>query len=182
MYKNIFVTIGLLLLIMTDVAAGASTLCKKSEKVYFSCATNGGKIISLCGEVFSNDKDEFGNPIEMDSPWLQYRFGSPRKIELSYPRQKKDSLKSFKAEIIRAQGGDIRLDSIVFANGGIGYSVEHVVPDTQEVFEGVSVGDPRDFDIKILGKTRKKYPNDRIQCAEPADTRNFFSLVDYIAK
>ncbi|PFH08903.1 hypothetical protein BCF11_1280 [Collimonas sp. PA-H2] len=182
MHTNIFVTIGLLLLTVTDVATGANSLCKKNEEVYFSCATNGGKIISLCGEVFDSDKDKFGNPIELDSPWLQYRFGSPGKIELSYPRQKKNSLERFKAQRIRAQGGDIRLDAIVFASAGIGYSVEHAVPDTQEIIEGVSVGDPRDFDIEALDKSRKKYPQSRIDCAEQADTKNFFDLVDDLAK
>ncbi|WP_061541510.1 hypothetical protein [Collimonas fungivorans] len=179
MYKNILIVIGFVFPVM-NAAAGPASLCRKNETIYFSCATNSGKIISLCGDAFY--QDEFGSLTEIDNPWLQYRFGSPGKIELSYPPQKNDSLKRFASDKIRALRGEIRLDAVFFANAGIAYSVEHVVPDTGEIFEGVHVGAAQDFGIETAGKRRKQYPRAAIECKESANVENFFSLVDFLAK
>ncbi len=165
---------------MSHVALGATSLCARNEKVYFSCATKSGKIISLCGKVF--EKDKFGSRVDFDNQWLQYRFGSPTTVELAFPRKKENSVSSFKAEKIRAQGGQVHLDAVVFVSGGIAYSVESVAPDTGEILEGVSVEDPKSFSIENHGKRRKQYPKARILCAERANTENFFDLVEYLAE
>ena len=169
---------GSILLCMTQLANGAGSLCSKSETTYFSCPTKAGKVISLCGKVFERDKR--GDRVDVEDQWLQYRFGTPGAIELSYPRAKASSVGSFKAERIRAQGGEIHLDSVLFISGGIGYSVESATPDGGGLMEGVSVGDPKDFGMESAGKRREHYPKAQIQCAGAADTKNFFDLVEYL--
>lgn len=48
--------------------------CLPSEYTYFSCATASGKILSICGVETNKELQE-----------ISYRFGSYKKIELSYP-------------------------------------------------------------------------------------------------
>jgi len=175
--KSVIVAGGILLC-MSQIANGSSSLCSKSETTYFACTTKAGKVISLCGKVFETDKR--GARVEVEDQWLQYRFGAPSAIELSYPRAKANSISSFKAERIRAQGGEIRIDSVLFVSGGIGYSVESAIPDGGGLMEGVSVGDPKDFGMDGGGKRREHYPKAQIQCAGAADTKNFFDLVEYL--
>lgn len=176
---KILAIMGSFLLGISHTALGVGSLCNENENVYFSCRTANGKILSLCGNVFT--KDQLGDVVEFDNQWLQYRFGSPTTVELSYPRQKRNSITHFKAERISAQGGEIQLDAVVFVSGGIGYSVESDVPRSGRV-EGVSVGDPKEFGIEKRGKRRKHYPKTRILCAENANTENFFELVNYLAE
>ncbi|WP_333676241.1 hypothetical protein [Dyella sp.] len=54
------------------------SLCRPPEKTYYSCNTTHHKIISLCGALPNA---------------LQYRFGSPGKVELQYPARAKDGTK-----------------------------------------------------------------------------------------
>ena len=180
MKNRMLVIVGSIVLGMNQMAYGATSLCSKNEIVYFSCATKTEKVISLCGKVF--EKDKFGSRVDFDSQWLQYRFGSPTAVELVFPRTKRDSVGSFKSEKIRADGGKIRLDAVLFVSGGIGYSVESFAPETGEIFEGVRVGDPKDFNIESHGKRREQYPKASILCAGTADTKNFFDLVKYLAE
>ncbi len=66
----------------------AKTLCQKEEITYFSCqAKNSGKFISVCGNIPNGKID--------DDSWLQYRYGKPRAIELTYPEEKSDSVSKF---------------------------------------------------------------------------------------
>lgn len=175
--KSIIVA-GSMLLCMAPLVHGAGSLCSKSETTYFSCTTKGGKVVSLCGKVFETDKR--GDRVDVEDQWLQYRFGAPGAIELSYPRSKGNSIDSFKAEKIRAQGGEIHLDAVVFVSGGIGYSVQSATPDGGGLDESVSVGDPKDFGMENAGKRRQQYPKAKIQCSGAAETKNFFDLVDYL--
>lgn len=169
---------GSMILFMHQLAYGAGSLCAKNETTYFSCATKAGKIISLCGKVF--DRDERGERVDVDNQWLQYRFGGTAAIELFFPHAKGNSVGSFKSERIRAQGGHVHLDAVVFVSGGIGYSVESVANDAGEIREGVSVGDPKDFGMESSGKRREQYPKARILCAGSTDTKNFFDLVEHL--
>jgi len=176
MNNKLGIVAGSALLCVSQIAYGAGSLCTKNETTYFSCSTKAGKIISLCGKVFERDKR--GDRVEVEDQWLQYRFGTPGAIELEYPRAKANSVSSFKAERIRAQGGEVRLDAVSFVSGGIGYSVESVAPDGGGLMEGVSVGDPKDFGMERAGKRREHYPTAKIQCSGAADTKNFFDLVE----
>ena len=68
----------LLLTFVTDAALAAApppTLCKQGEKEVFSCTTKARKTASLCA---SPDFSAKGGT-------LQYRYGSPAKLELQYP-------------------------------------------------------------------------------------------------
>ncbi len=175
---DIKVVAGTILLGMAQLAHGASSLCSKSETTYFACTIKGGKVVSLCGKVFETDKR--GDRVDVDKQWLQYRFGAPGAIELAYPRSKANSVGNFKVERIRAQGGEVHLDAVVFVSGGIGYSVESAAPDGGGLVQGVSVGDPKEFGVENAGKRKEHYPNARFLCSGPADTKNFFELVEYL--
>ena len=63
---------ALLVALPTAQAAAASTgsLCEPGEAVQFSCPMGRGRIVSVCGQPPAA---------------LQYRFGRPGRIELSYP-------------------------------------------------------------------------------------------------
>src|SRR5688500_5940508 len=53
-----------------------NTLCAKTERVIFACVLRRpAKIVSVCAS-----KD-----LTRDTGYVQYRFGSPAKIELEYP-------------------------------------------------------------------------------------------------
>lgn len=161
-------------------SVGVETLCTKSETTYFSCTTQNKKIISLCGNVYV--EEGFGQLVGTDKPWLQYRFGAREKIELVYPAQKKESVLRFKSERIRAMGGLATVDAVLFLSGGIAYSVTYsVTGDTQEEFEGVTAGDPSSYALNTSAKRRNRYPDVKIACAERANTKKFFQLVEYLS-
>ena len=159
----------LLLCLDVQVAFGAPSLCQKGEDNYFSCKAHNGKIISLCGQVSTDDY-----------PWLQYRYGRPGAIELAYPQSRKDSVQRFKAERIRAGGGAYGVDGVAFVSGSIGYSVDAVTPDTGEFWQGVSVGDPKGFDLERGARRPAHYPEARIVCGAEADTKRFSGLIELL--
>jgi len=92
--------------------------CRKDEVTYFSCPIErSNKIASLCGNIALNHV-EAGH---RKSSWLQYRFGRPGKLELTYPSQKAGSLSKFTGEFHRsAEGSD---NYIYFTNNGIEYGI-----------------------------------------------------------
>ncbi|MTW12218.1 hypothetical protein GM658_16555 [Pseudoduganella eburnea] len=173
--KSVIVA-GSLLLCLNQFAYAAGSLCSKNETTYFACTTKAGKVISLCGKVF--ETDQRGERVGASDPWLQYRFGTPASVELTFPRSKANSIDVFKTEKIRAQGGLAHIDAVVFVSGGIGYSVESVASAEGELHQGVTVGDPKSFGMERSGKHREQYPDARILCAGAADTKNFFDLVE----
>lgn len=70
--------------------AAATTHCKPTEVVYFSCELKDSKkVVSLCG-------DDTGLAVGPEPSWLQYRFGEVGHPELIYPLQKKGSLGQFR--------------------------------------------------------------------------------------
>jgi hypothetical protein len=173
-----YLALGLVLSLGAGMASGASTLCTKGEVSYFSCKANTGKTISLCGQVFSVGKA--GVKEALEAPWLQYRYGRPGALELVYPAVRKDSLSRFTVQRIRAGGGAYGVDGVAFVSGGIGYSVDSVTPETGDSWQGVNVGDPKDFDLERGAKPRAHYPSARIVCAEADGTQDFSSFVDFL--
>jgi hypothetical protein len=78
-----------------STAATPASLCKSSEKVFFSCSV-GKKLISVCGAT------------EPDNTYLQYRAGQVgRELELLYPKEPESpqGLFRFGAEGRSAKGG-----------------------------------------------------------------------------
>lgn len=65
MNKSIFISI---IAVLSCSSLNAKSLCLKGEETYFSCQT-GKKEISFCGKT---------------NKFLEYRFGKPQKIEMSY--------------------------------------------------------------------------------------------------
>lgn len=55
------------------------SLCSSQEQVYASCTLKNKKIVSFCG-VPVGDKNK-------DMTLVQYRYGTPKKIELIYPEE-----------------------------------------------------------------------------------------------
>ncbi|WP_211460488.1 hypothetical protein [Collimonas silvisoli] len=81
--------------------------CERGEEVFYSCGT-GKKIISFCA-----------SPKESSSAYLEYRFGVPKKIELSYKATEKDLSKKFnRAEMWGASNAST---VIWFENNGVDY-------------------------------------------------------------
>ncbi len=103
--------------------AFAETLCGSDEIIYFSCKLAGSsKTVSLCGSPF---RDSDTHEVSEDF-WLQYRFGSPKKLELVYPKNKKGKPLPFNAAKFQTEyarhnrGFDIEIS---FTNHGFIYFV-----------------------------------------------------------
>lgn len=63
--------------------AAEPTLCARDETVFFNCrVAKSGKLISLCGDAGAEK-------------FLQYKFGRPGSVELTFPKARKDSLSQF---------------------------------------------------------------------------------------
>lgn len=54
----------------------SGSLCGNKEKIYASCTLKNNKIVSFCGVPVSNKNKGIA--------LVQYRYGSPEKIELKY--------------------------------------------------------------------------------------------------
>jgi hypothetical protein len=68
------------------VSQASETLCLSKEKVIFSCRVKSSpKIISICSS--SN--------LTADEGYLQYRFGTPARVEFTFPASKVDTQKQF---------------------------------------------------------------------------------------
>ncbi len=79
MYMKTILTFALLLLVSTKLFAAQKpklTLCKNGESTVFNCQVK-GKTLSVCASKSNSAKDKF----------MQYRFGSPSKLELSIPEK-----------------------------------------------------------------------------------------------
>lgn len=64
--------LALPLAVLATGPAGAITLCKPTERAFFSCST-GHRIASICGMA--------------DGTSLQYRYGTPAKLDIAYPAE-----------------------------------------------------------------------------------------------
>jgi hypothetical protein len=100
------------LFLFPTITYGAGSLCDADEQVLFSCTVGkSGKLVSLC----SSQK------LEKDIGYLQYRYGSPKNIELTFPSAKAGSLEKFRfAHYFRYQ---VDRTFVSFSNGGFEYSV-----------------------------------------------------------
>ncbi len=103
------------------------TLCDINEDVYFSCPLLGGKLVSVC--AFGNDKPSSG--------YVQYRYGMPNKLEMSYPANKLAPAGRF--VIVNASEGSVNKDIIKFKNSGYVYIVSQSIISTLSVLKGEKV-------------------------------------------
>jgi hypothetical protein len=113
-----------------------SGLCKPDETTFFACQTSRQRSISLCGK----------SPRE-----LQYRFGTPMKIELRFPENTAEAAKVFElAHYFR-----YRTDrtEVSFRNGGIDYAVFDYSEDDGKRHAGVRVtAKGKDSELVCSGK------------------------------
>ena len=168
------IAISALLMGVSQLSLSAESLCGRNETTFFSCTTKGGRIVSLCGDGFILEHSDFE---ANDDSWLQYRFGLPGAIELSYPSRRKNSLDKFQGDWGSALQGSVSWRSIAFVSSGIGYKVEYLVPESQKSFEGVRIGDPKKLDIQFAGTRKASYPQATIPCVGKAHDEKFDGLV-----
>ncbi len=88
------------------------SLCRANEQTIWSCAvTTKNKTASVCA---SKDLAE-------DRGYVQYRFGNAAKLELEFPKERKDSQKSFKYS--RYTRPLVTMLTLSFENGGFVYKI-----------------------------------------------------------
>lgn len=93
-------------------ALQVNTLCAKTERVIFACVLRRpAKIVSLCAS-----KD-----LTRDTGYVQYRFGSPAKIGLEYPKDRTGTQQKF--EYTHYMRALVDLNEINFSVDGVDYSV-----------------------------------------------------------
>jgi hypothetical protein len=133
--KNSLLSAVMLLGLTGQLARAAPpTLCKQGETTYFSCQLKGSRVVSVCG---SGAVEASENQAHRAS-WLQYRIGTPKALELVFPKQKENSVSKF--EGVSRQGGGVRINSLDFEIGDVAYSVENSYSElTKEGYTGVKV-------------------------------------------
>lgn len=149
--KIIFFTF---LFITAIFATGLPSHCSNTEQIIFNCRIkNSNKILSLCAS----------KNFSKTSGYLQYRFGGLDKIELEFPKERKQSQKEFLyRHYFRSQ---VDRTEISFENHKHTYTIysyyEGDTPGETKIEDGISV-DGADF-----------------QCGEPINA-SFAPLEDAI--
>jgi hypothetical protein len=177
MSKNIYLKIGLALLSLVIVSAvglradkvsaqkkskttavKSKSLCQANEQTIWSCTTTKNKIASVCG---SKDLAE-------DKGYLQYRFGSLGKIELEFPKERKESQKAFK--YLRYTRPLVTMLTLSFETGGVVYEIHD--DDNSEEKPAIRVAS---IDIKDGAKELS------IVCKQPT-TGSLMKLEDFVPR
>lgn len=89
----------------------AKSLCQADEQTIWSCQTTKNKLASVCA---SKDLTE-------DKGFVQYRFGVLGKVELEFPKDRKDSQKAFKYS--RYTRPLVTMLTLSFENNGVLYEI-----------------------------------------------------------
>ena len=102
----------LLSLLFNAPQSQRGTLCTQSEKVLFSCSVKrSAKLVSLCASA----------DVSRTRGYVQYRFGTPGKVELEYPAEKGGSQDKFEYyHYFRAQFDETEIS---FSSGGYRYAI-----------------------------------------------------------
>jgi hypothetical protein len=135
-----------LVLVLTAVAAPAAaagkavTLCKPDERVVFSCGA-GARYASVCA---SQD-------ISKSQGTMQYRFGSPNKLELVYPATPGKPAENFKGGSLMFSGGGGAF--LRFSNGPYEYTVFSAIG------KWGANGEPLDEEGVAIRKDAKEFSN-----------------------
>jgi hypothetical protein len=151
---------GLLLFSSTPPSAASSppnnlqagTLCKKGERIIFSCPIKRpAKIVSLCAS-----KD-----LTNERGYVQYRFGLPGNVELEYPKERTGTQDKFHyTHYFRAQ---FDLTEISFTNDGYEYQITDDYNGEEkpaQSIQGVSVtapGKPKEVSLACRVKPKADY-------------------------
>ncbi len=105
----------------------AEGLCTPEEHTYFSCPIKSGKTLSVCGQKTADSLS-----------WLQYRFGTKQKIELSYPTDAKNIKPGEVFSFSHYMRGSpfTQNDNLSFTNGSTTYNVTVDLEDASVTDDG----------------------------------------------
>ena len=79
MKKKHFQYIYLCLIVFSNSAFSFETHCENEEQAIFNCKIiSSTKIVSVCSQVMAENQDE---------KYLQYRYGTLNKVELTFPKK-----------------------------------------------------------------------------------------------
>lgn len=121
MTMKITIHLSTALLILTaasSLSAQTTTHCAENEKIVFSCSV-GKKVVSLCAS------QEYGAA----QGWMQYRFGVPGQIEMTYPSQKvhpTGKFTAFYATPTMDDGTQAMIAEVGFRVNDFGYNIATV--------------------------------------------------------
>lgn len=136
------VSIATLSLIATVGAVQAEeNLCKPNERIVYNCKIkNSHKVASLCAS----------KQLTEDEGYLQYRFGTAKKIELTYPEKKQDSLQKF--TLYQYHRPMVDRTVISFDNGGYEYTYS-------SDYDGEEISPHDEVGISVHGKKNNSWTN-----------------------
>lgn len=125
---------------------GADTHCTPDEKVVFSCSV-GKKTVSICSSPkFSPTQG-----------YLQYRFGVPGKVEMTFPEAKVHPKGKFEVNRLTPtmdDGSRATLVELTFKNGDFGYQISSLATSKSfDVSLEVSKSDKKVATLKCQSKT-----------------------------
>jgi hypothetical protein len=92
-------------------AVNSKSLCQAREQTIWTCTTTRNKIASVCAS----------RSLTEDRGYVQYRFGTPGKIELEFPKARQDSPRAFKYS--RYTRPRVTMLTLKFANNGVVYEI-----------------------------------------------------------
>ncbi|MBS1792728.1 MAG: hypothetical protein JSS81_02670 [Acidobacteria bacterium] len=95
-----------------ESSARPKSLCAAREQTIWTCTTTRAKVLSICA---SKDLAE-------DRGYVQYRYGVPGKVELEYPKERKDSAQKFR--YTRYTRPLVTMLTLSFENDGFSYVLE----------------------------------------------------------
>ena len=109
------VVLGSALLSFAPITSAADSLCHATEVVRFNCTIRGtSKLVSVCSSPV----------LTRTSGYLQYRFGTHRRIELEFPSTTRTTQEAFTFEA-HSELGDY--EALNFKMGSYGYTVRRWV-------------------------------------------------------
>ena len=133
-------------------ALQVNTLCAKTERVIFACVLRRpAKIVSVCAS-----KD-----LTRDTGYLQYRFGSPAKLELEYPKDRTGTQQKF--EYTHYMRALLDLNEINFSVDGVDYSVVddyNAEEKPAQSIEGITINWPNTSKKEVRYTCRTKPKTD----------------------
>lgn len=88
-----------------------ATLCNTQEDIYFNCHLTGGKIVAVCASMSTT----------ATTGYVQYRYGSPGSLEMSFPNKNIPPKGVFK--FVNASEGSVNKDILKFKNGDYTYMI-----------------------------------------------------------
>ena len=133
-------------------ALQANTLCAITERVIFACVLRRpAKVVSVCAS-----KD-----LTRETGYVQYRFGSPARIELEYPKDRTGTQQMF--EYTHYMRALVDLNEINFSVDGVDYSVVddyNAEEKPAQSLEGITVNWPGTSKKEVRHTCRTKPKTD----------------------